>query len=213
VGADVRAFLSPIDDPISRPILRKALFLLDQLIEIGVGYLSLERQVGTLSGGECQRVKMAKQLDCELVDLLYILDEPSIGLHPRDTERLMEFLRRLKEKGNSVFVVEHDPDIIRAAEWIVDMGPRAGTQGGMVVYNGEAAGFAAAESVTARCLAGFPAADGKGRTPDSAARKATAERQLRGAQRPENIQRMCTQRTQPTSMRSERYRSHLQNIS
>lgn len=130
-------FLLKINDEVSKPILRKAQFLLQQLIEIGVGYLSLERSVGTLSGGESQRVKMSKQMDCDLVDMLYVLDEPSIGLHPRDTENLMKILSRLKEKGNSVFVVEHDPDIIRAAEWIVDIGPKAGKYGGQVIYNGE----------------------------------------------------------------------------
>ena len=91
---------------------------------------------------------MSKQMDCNLVDMLYVLDEPSIGLHPRDTENLLGILFRLKEKGNSVFVVEHDPDIIRAAEWIVDMGPRAGKQGGEVVYNGAPDGLEKANSIT-----------------------------------------------------------------
>ncbi|RQW05875.1 ATP-binding cassette domain-containing protein, partial [candidate division KSB1 bacterium] len=99
-----------------------------------------------------QRVKMSKQLDCNLVDMLYVLDEPSIGLHPRDTEKLLSILFRLKEKGNSVFVVEHDPDIIRAAEWIVDIGPKAGKLGGNVVYNGEPAGLQHTESITGKYL-------------------------------------------------------------
>lgn len=150
--SEVLPFLQQIDDDIARPVLRKAQFLLQQLMEIGVGYLSLDRATGTLSGGESQRVKMARQLDCNLTDLLYILDEPSIGLHPRDTGNLLEILFRLKEKGNSVFVVEHDPDIIRAAEWIIDIGPGAGKSGGNVVYNGEAAGMAGVESITAACL-------------------------------------------------------------
>lgn len=149
---DVLNFLSQIDDEISRPILRKAIFLLEQLIETGVSYLSLDRTVSTLSGGESQRVKMARQLDCNLTDMLYVLDEPSIGLHPRDTEKLLAILHRLKDKGNSVFVVEHDPDIINAAEWIIDMGPGAGSQGGTVVYNGEAAGIRLTDSITARYL-------------------------------------------------------------
>lgn len=149
---EVSNFISSIDDEISRPILRKARFLLEQLIEIGVGYLSLERPVSTLSGGESQRVKMAKQLDCNLVDLLYVLDEPSIGLHPRDTEKLLAILHRLREKGNSVFVVEHDPEIIRAAEWIVDIGPKAGKDGGQVVYNGEGAGILHSEGITGKYL-------------------------------------------------------------
>ena len=149
---DVLTFIQNINDEISKPVLRKARFLLQQLIEIGVGYLSLDRAVGTLSGGESQRVKMSKQMDCNLVDMLYVLDEPSIGLHPRDTENLMNILFRLKEKGNSVFVVEHDPDIIRAAEWIIDIGPKAGKYGGNVVYNGDPEGLANTTSITGEYL-------------------------------------------------------------
>ena len=108
--SEVLDFMRKVDDPmgISRPIIRKVTFLLQQMVDIGVGYLSLERPVSTLSGGESQRVKMARQLDCDLVDLLYVLDEPSIGLHPRDTEKLMSVLRHLRDKGNRFFVVEHD---------------------------------------------------------------------------------------------------------
>jgi excinuclease UvrABC ATPase subunit len=149
---DVYDFLKNIDDPVSRPILRKALFVLEQLIEIGVGYLTLERPVSTLSGGESQRVKMSRQMDCNLTDMLYILDEPSIGLHPRDTQNLLKILFRLKEKGNSVYVVEHDPDIIRAAEWIVDIGPGAGKEGGTVVYNGAPEGLHQTYGATAEYL-------------------------------------------------------------
>ena len=149
---DVITFISGINDEISTPILRKALFLLSQLIEIGVGYLSLDRAVSTLSGGESQRVKMARQLDCNLVDLLYILDEPSIGLHPRDTEKLLSILYRLKDKGNSVYVVEHDPDIIKASEWIIDIGPGAGTNGGKIVYSGNPDGIRDTESITGKYL-------------------------------------------------------------
>ncbi len=150
--SDVHRFLSGIDDDISVPVLRKAFFLLEQLTDIGVGYLSLERPVSTLSGGESQRVKMSKQLDCNLIDMLYVLDEPTIGLHPRDTEKLLSVLFRLREKGNSVFVVEHDPDIIKAAEWIVDIGPRAGKSGGMIVYNGEPGGLKNTKSITGKYL-------------------------------------------------------------
>lgn len=149
---NVHSFLCGIEGEIATPILRKAQFLLDQLIEIGVGYLSLSRPVSTLSGGESQRVKMARQLDCNLVDMLYVLDEPSIGLHPRDTEKLLTILFRLKEKGNSVFVVEHDADIIKAAEWIIDIGPRAGKNGGQLVYSGVSAGIEKTESITGRFL-------------------------------------------------------------
>jgi excinuclease UvrABC ATPase subunit len=149
---DVLPFLNDINDEISLPILRKARFLLQQLIETGIGYLSLDRATGTLSGGESQRVKMSKQLDCNLVDMLYILDEPTIGLHPRDTQNLLNILFRLRDKGNSVLVVEHDPDVIKAAEWIVDIGPGAGSQGGTVVYNGEPAGLAGTGSETGKYL-------------------------------------------------------------
>jgi excinuclease UvrABC ATPase subunit len=149
---EVLDFISPLDDEISKPIIRKARFLVKQMIEIGAGYLSLDRSVATLSGGESQRVKMAKQLDCNLVDLLYVLDEPSIGLHPRDTEKLMSILFRLKERGNSVCVVEHDPEIIRAADWIVDMGPKAGNLGGEVIYNGPAENLETSGGLTARWL-------------------------------------------------------------
>jgi excinuclease UvrABC ATPase subunit len=149
---DTLKFLNEISNEIATPILRKAQFLLTQLIEIGVGYLTLERSVATLSGGESQRVKMARQLDCNLVDLLYVLDEPSIGLHPRDTEKLITMLFRLKELGNSVLVVEHDPDIIKAAEWLVDIGPGAGKFGGTIVYLGEPSGINQSESITGKFL-------------------------------------------------------------
>ena len=134
------------------PVLRKINYLLSQLVNIGVGYLSLDRPVSTLSGGESQRVKMARQLDCDLTDLIYVLDEPSIGLHPRDNERLIELMRGLRDRGNSVFVVEHDPDIILSAEWAVDMGPKAGSKGGEVMYNGPIGGLTASQGLTGKCL-------------------------------------------------------------
>jgi excinuclease UvrABC ATPase subunit len=145
-------FLSSIKDEIAVPVMRKAQFLIEQLIEIGVGYLSLNRSVATLSGGESQRVKMARQLDCNLVDMLYVLDEPSIGLHPRDTVKLLAILNRLKDNGNSVFVVEHDPEIIRAAEWIIDIGPKAGINGGQLVYSGDPEGITKTNSITGKFL-------------------------------------------------------------
>jgi excinuclease UvrABC ATPase subunit len=149
---EVLAFIENIHDKLSVPIVRKVKYILHQLIEVGVGYLSLDRPVSTLSGGESQKVKMARQLDCNLVDLLYVLDEPSIGLHPRDTQKLLAILNQLKNKGNSIFVVEHDPDIIKAAEWIVDIGPKAGGLGGEVVYNGEFQDFENAQSITSKYL-------------------------------------------------------------
>lgn len=149
---EVRDFLTSIRDEIAVPVTRKAIFILDQLIHIGVGYLNLERPVGTLSGGESQRVKMARQLDCNLVDLLYVLDEPTTGLHAQDTEKLVNLLFELKNRGNSVFVVEHDPEVIKACEWIIDLGPDAGSRGGRVVYNGPAQGIGQSESITGKFL-------------------------------------------------------------
>ncbi|HSW80122.1 MAG TPA: excinuclease ABC subunit UvrA [Candidatus Saccharimonadales bacterium] len=109
---------------------------LSNLVEIGLGYLSLDRQTDTLSGGESQRVKMVKHLNGSLVDVMYIFDEPSVGLHPRDVYRLNELLKKLRDRGNTVIVVEHDPHVIEAADHIVDVGPFAGTRGGQVMYEG-----------------------------------------------------------------------------
>jgi len=152
--SDLLEFMRKVQDPmgISTPIIRKVVYVLEQLEHIGVGYLSLERPVSTLSGGESQRVKMARQLDCDLTDLLYVLDEPSVGLHPRDTERLIELMKDLRDRGNSVFVVEHDPDIIQSAQWAVDMGPKAGSLGGQVMYNGPAEGLIHSDRLTGKCL-------------------------------------------------------------
>jgi len=146
------AFLSSVSGEIAKPMIKKMRQILSHLIDIGVGYLSLNRSVATLSGGESQRVKMAKQLDCDLVDLMYILDEPSIGLHPRDNIKLIEMLKKLRDKGNSVFVVEHDPDIICCADHIIDIGPFAGSSGGEVVYNGEFAGLRNSKGLTSQYL-------------------------------------------------------------
>lgn len=152
--SELLEFMRNVNDlqGISVPLIRKIVYVLEQLVRIGVPYLTLERPVSTLSGGESQRVKMARQLDCNLTDLLYVLDEPSVGLHPRDTERLIALFNELRDKGNSVFVVEHDPDIIRSAEWVVDMGPKAGSLGGSVIYNGTAEGLLSAEGLTAEQL-------------------------------------------------------------
>jgi excinuclease UvrABC ATPase subunit len=173
---DLLPWLEAVEGPAAATVLRKAKLLLAGLIEIGVGYLTLERPTSTLSGGENQRVKTARQLDCDLTDLLYVLDEPSAGLHPRDTASLISLLGRLRDGGNSVLVVEHDPEIIRAAEWVVDIGPGGGEKGGTVVYNGPAAGLAASGGATALSLAG------EARTaPSRAAEAATAFLEVRGA--------------------------------
>lgn len=149
---DLDAFLSTVEGDIARPIVRKMRQVLSYMIEIGVGYLSLNRSVATLSGGESQRVKMARQLGCDLVELIYVLDEPSIGLHPKDIGSLIEMLKRLRDKGNSVLVVEHDPAVIRSADYVVDMGPGAGIEGGEVVYSGSGEGLERSEGITGRYL-------------------------------------------------------------
>ena len=145
-------FIRTIESDIAKPIVQKMLQILSHLIEIGVGYLSLNRSVATLSGGESQRVKMARQLDCDLVDMMYIMDEPSIGLHPRDINKLIEMLVQLKEKGNSVFIVEHDSALIRCAEHIIDIGPKAGNLGGEIIYSGTFEGLIKSKGLTAEYL-------------------------------------------------------------
>ena len=150
--SELNSFLAGVKGEIARPIVKKIRQILGHLIDIGVGYLSLSRPVSTLSGGESQRVKMARQLDCDLVEMMYIMDEPSIGLHARDTDKLIKMLVKLKEKGNSVFVVEHDPEIIKAAEWIVDIGPKAGVEGGKLVYSGTIDGLIRTDSITGEYL-------------------------------------------------------------
>ena len=136
---------------------------LRHLIDIGVGYLSLNRGVPTLFGGESQRVKMARQLDCDLVDLIYILDEPTVGLHPPDIGHLIAMLRRLRDHGNSVLVVEHDPAVIRAADWIVDICPRAGDTGGEVVFGGSFDDLLRADTTTSRAFNDRVASPTRGR--------------------------------------------------
>ena len=136
------------------------------MIEVGLDYLSLERTAGTLSGGEAQRIRLATQIGSALVGVLYILDEPSIGLHQRDNDRLLATLKRLRDLGNSVLVVEHDEDAIRCADWVIDMGPRAGEHGGEVVAAGSLAQvLACAGSLTADYLSGRKAIVVPGRRP------------------------------------------------
>lgn len=149
---DLDAWLATVEGPVAEPMVRKSRRILGHLIEIGVGYLTLNRAVSTLSGGESQRVKMARQLDVDLVGLMYVLDEPSIGLHARDTEKLVKMLRRLQEKGNSVLVVEHDLAVVRSADHVVEIGPVAGASGGHVVFAGGADDFLASDALTARVL-------------------------------------------------------------
>ena len=125
---------------------------LQHLVDIGLEYLTLDRPTDTLSGGESQRVKIVKHLSSSLVDVMYIFDEPSIGLHPRDVHRMTDLLYKLRDKGNTVIVVEHDPSVIKVADHIVDVGPRAGTHGGTIVYEGNYDGLIHADTLTGRHL-------------------------------------------------------------
>lgn len=139
-----------IDDPVAKPMVETLVERLQHLVDIGLEYLSLDRETDTLSGGESQRVKIVKHLSSSLVDVMYIFDEPSVGLHPRDVHRMNELLQKLRDKGNTVIVVEHDPDVIKVADHVVDMGPHAGSEGGRVVYEGGFTGLLQADTLTGR---------------------------------------------------------------
>lgn len=140
---------------VAEDILKEIRRRLSFLVDVGLDYLSLERESSTLSGGEMQRIRLASQIGSGLVGVLYVLDEPTIGLHPRDNERLINMLHRLQKRGNTVVVVEHDEEMIRRADYIIDIGPRAGIHGGEVVYQGPAEGLLACEhSLTADYLTG-----------------------------------------------------------
>ena len=141
-----------IKDPKAVPIVATLIERLQYLIDIGLEYLSLNRETSTLSGGESQRVKMVKHLSGSLMDVMYIFDEPSVGLHPRDVHRLNELLQKLRDKGNTVIVVEHDPDVIKVADHIVDVGPHAGSQGGEIVYEGTFKNLLSANTLTGKYM-------------------------------------------------------------
>ncbi|MFB5761201.1 ATP-binding cassette domain-containing protein [Paenibacillus medicaginis] len=147
VGQLIR-FIREIDDSVAVPIVKSLTERLQHLVDIGLDYLTLDRETDTLSGGESQRVKMVKHLSGSLVDVTYIFDEPSVGLHPRDVHRLNELLQKLRDKGNTVIVVEHDPDVIKVADHIVDVGPHAGSHGGSIVYEGNYEGLLKANTLT-----------------------------------------------------------------
>ncbi|MBD3919233.1 excinuclease ABC subunit UvrA [Paenibacillus sp. PR3] len=147
VGQLIRV-VHEIDDPIAAPIVKALTERLQHLVDIGLEYLTLDRETDTLSGGESQRVKMVKHLSGSLVDVTYIFDEPSVGLHPRDVHRLNELLLKLRDKGNTVIVVEHDPDVIKTADHIVDVGPHAGSRGGTIVYEGSYEGLLTSGTLT-----------------------------------------------------------------
>jgi excinuclease UvrABC ATPase subunit len=141
-----------ITDPVGKEISAALAGRLQAVADIGLGYLTLSRETDTLSGGESQRIKMVKHLGSSLVDVMYIFDEPSVGLHPRDVHRLNELLQKLRDKGNTVLVVEHDPDVIRIADHVVDVGPHAGTGGGRVVFEGPFSRLVKTNTLTARHL-------------------------------------------------------------
>lgn len=141
-----------IKEPAAEPMVKALVERLQHLLDIGLEYLSLSRETDTLSGGESQRVKIVKHLGSSLTDVIYIFDEPSVGLHPRDVHRMNELLQKLRDKGNTVIVVEHDPDVIKAADHIVDVGPHAGRHGGEIVYEGSYANLLKADTLTGRHL-------------------------------------------------------------
>ncbi len=150
--SDLASFIRGLDAPNARPIIERLAALLDSFVSIGLGYLSLDRATATLSGGETQRTRMVRHLGSSLTDATYIFDEPTIGLHAHDVHQLNDLLRRLRDKGNTVLVVEHDPEVIRVADHVVDMGPGAGPHGGTIVYEGTVDGLIASGTATGRHL-------------------------------------------------------------
>ncbi|MFF4338872.1 ATP-binding cassette domain-containing protein [Kitasatospora sp. NPDC001540] len=148
--SDLADWVRELDEPSVRPLLESLVQLLDSFTGIGLGYLSLDRPAGTLSGGEAQRVKMIRHLGSSLTDVTYVFDEPTTGLHPHDIQRMNGLLRRLRDKGNTVLVVEHKPETIAIADHVVDLGPGAGSAGGEVCFEGDVAGLRASGTVTGR---------------------------------------------------------------
>ena len=151
---EVEAHLDSQQLKIAAEILKEIRTRLDFLLDVGLDYLSLNRQSASLSGGESQRIRLATQIGSQLVNVLYILDEPSIGLHQRDNQRLIKSLKQLRDLGNTVIVVEHDEDMMRNADWIIDIGPRAGRKGGEVVFQGTPADLLKSDTLTAQYLSG-----------------------------------------------------------
>jgi excinuclease UvrABC ATPase subunit len=150
--SDLAEWIAGLDEPSIAPLLASLRHTLDSFVEIGLGYLSLDRPSGTLSGGEAQRTKMIRHLGSALTDVTYVFDEPSIGLHPHDIQRMNDLLKQLRDKGNTVLVVEHKPEMITIADHVVDLGPRAGTEGGQVMYEGTVAGLRKSGTLTGRHL-------------------------------------------------------------
>lgn len=171
---DLSDWVRSIEEPSVAPLLRNLQHLLDSFVEIGLGYLSLDRPSGTLSGGEAQRTKMIRHLGSSLTDITYVFDEPTVGLHPHDIQRMNGLLQQLRDKGNTVLVVEHKPEAIAIADHVVDLGPRAGAGGGEVVFQGTVDGLRASGTLTGRHL------DDRARVKD-AVRTPTGALEVRGA--------------------------------
>jgi hypothetical protein len=150
--SDLAGWARGLDEPSVAPLLAALQQTLDSFVEIGLGYLSLDRPSGTLSGGEAQRTKMIHHLGSSLTDVTYVFDEPTIGLHPHDIQRMNDLLVQLRDKGNTVLVVEHKPEAIAIADHVVDLGPGAGTAGGEVVFEGTLEGLRASGTLTGRHL-------------------------------------------------------------
>jgi len=150
--SDLAEWVRRLDEPSVGPLLANLRDLLDSFVEIGLGYLSLDRSAGTLSGGEAQRTKMIRHLGSSLTDVTYVFDEPTIGLHPHDIQRMNDLLRQLRDKGNTVLVVEHKPETIEIADHVVDLGPGAGTGGGEVVFEGTVDELRSSGTLTGRHL-------------------------------------------------------------
>src|SRR6476619_250948 len=172
--SDLAEWVHGLDEPSVAPLLAALGETLDSFVEIGLGYLSLDRPTGTLSGGEAQRTKMIRQLGSSLTDVTYVFDEPTIGLHPHDIQRMNDLLLQLRDKGNTVLVVEHKPEAIAIADHVVDLGPNAGTKGGEIVFEGTVAGLRASGTLTGQHL------DDRARLKPSV-RTPTGALQVRGA--------------------------------
>ena len=172
--SDLAAWIRELDEPSVAPLLKGLQHLLDSFAEIGLGYLSLDRPAGTLSGGEAQRTKMIRHLGSSLTDITYVFDEPTIGLHPHDIERMNQLLLQLRDKGNTVLVVEHKPETIAIADHVIDLGPGAGTEGGSVCFEGTVEGLRASDTITGRHL------DDRARLKDSV-RTPSGTLEVRGA--------------------------------
>ncbi len=150
--SDLAGWVRELDEPSVAPLLGALRHTLDSFVEIGLGYLSLDRASGTLSGGEAQRVKMIRHIGSALTDVTYVFDEPTTGLHPHDVQRMNALLGALRDKGNTVLVVEHEPEVIEIADHVIDLGPGAGSSGGTVCFEGTVEGLRASDTVTGRHL-------------------------------------------------------------